>query len=61
MTFAITNPIRVSDSMIDVTWDHPDFGPIRYTCANNSGEERMQAIWDALMAGEYGPIADVGD
>ena len=57
----ISNPVRVSAEAIDVTLDHPDFGAVRYTCKNNSGEEEMQAIWDALMASEYGPIADVGD
>lgn len=57
MTYAITNPRYSEADKIDVEWDHPDFGPIPYTCANNSGEIEMQDIWDRLIAGEFGPIA----
>lgn len=58
MEYQITNPRRVSADMIDVTWNHPRLGVIDYTCQNGSGEEQMQEIWDLIMAGEFGPVAE---
>ena len=63
----ISNAKWSSDTSIDVVWNHPDFGLIPYTAVDGSGEAVMQEIWDALMRGDYGPIApqetsaDVGD
>ncbi|MBD9528967.1 hypothetical protein [Paracoccus sp. PAR01] len=57
MDFEISNPRHVAAGVIDVTWNHPDFGVIPYTCVNGSGETEMQAIWDAIQRGEFGPVA----
>lgn len=56
--YKITNPVWQPEGCINIIWDHPMFGPIPYSCFNNSGEEEMQEIWDLLVAGAYGPIAD---
>ena len=65
MELDIYDAKRIDENTIDVTWNHPELsprlGPLPYTCVNNSGEELMQAIWDGLMRGDYGPIADVGN
>lgn len=61
MTFAVTNPRWVRPGMIDVTWEHPDFGVIDYTAIDNSGGTEMQQIWDAVLRGDYGPIAPLED
>lgn len=58
MALNITNPRRKAPDVIDVTWDHPSFGVIDYTAVNGSGETQMQEIWDAVMRGDYGPIAE---
>lgn len=58
MEFDISNPQWIADGMIDVIMVHPVHGPIPYTAADNSGEEKMQAIWNGLMRGDYGPIAE---
>ena len=57
MAYEIRNPRRVRANMIDVEWQHPDFGLIPYTCFNGSGEAEMQAIWDAIVRGDFGKIA----
>lgn len=58
MAYEIKNPRRVRANMIDVEWQHPDFGLIPYTCVNNSGETEMQEIWDGITRGDYGPIKE---
>jgi hypothetical protein len=57
MGYDITNPVWVRAGMIDVTWNHPRLGIIPYSCVDGSGEEEMQAIWDATIRGDFGPIA----
>lgn len=57
MEYQISEPRWTGPDMIDVIWVHPYFGPIPYTAVNSSGEEEMQAIWDGLMRGDYGPVA----
>lgn len=42
---------------VDVLYNHKTLGWVTYTVVNNSGEARMQQIWDAVLFGEYGPIA----
>ena len=61
MEFDIHSPFWSGPASIDVTWNHPRFGPIPYTAVDQSGEEEMQAIWDGLMRGDFGPIADAGN
>lgn len=56
MKHNISAPFWSSDSSVDLTWDHPDHGPIPYTAVDGSGEVEMQEIWDALMRGDFGPI-----
>lgn len=58
MEYEITNPRWVRPNMIDVDWDHPTLGPITYSAVDKSGETEMQAIWDAVRRGAFGPIAD---
>lgn len=57
MEFKASNPRYSGPGMIDVDLDHPIFGIIPFTAIDNSGEELMQAIWDAAMRGDLGPIA----
>lgn len=57
MDFPISDPKWSTLHSIDVMMDHPRFGLIPYTAIDNSGEEQMQAIWDGLMRGDYGPVA----
>lgn len=61
MTYKISEPRWSSAASIDVFWDHPDLsptlGPLPYTAVDGSGSADMQAIWDGLMRGDYGPIA----
>lgn len=57
MTEITHNPKWSSPNSIDLTLSHHKFGPIPYTAIDNSGEEEMQAIWDGLIRGDYGPIA----
>lgn len=61
MTLAISKPRWVRPGVIDVTWDHPDFGIIDYTAIDKSGAAQVQQIWDAAMRGDYGPIAPLED
>lgn len=56
--FECKNPKWViEDVAIDVEYKSPRFGWVTYTVVNNSGEQRMQMVWDALIFGEAGPIA----
>ncbi|MFN7002187.1 MAG: hypothetical protein ACK4NW_02010 [Roseinatronobacter sp.] len=59
--YQISNPRWVGENAIDVTWQHPTLGQIEYTAIGNSGEVEMQAIWDGLMRGDYGQIANAGN
>lgn len=56
MSYAITNPRWVRPYMIDVEWDHPLFGPMTYSAVDQSGETEMQAIWDGIRRGDFGPL-----
>ena len=64
MSYDITNPRWSGVHSIDVDWTHPDFGPITFTAVNAhvapwQGEpDFMREIWDGLMRGDYGPIAE---
>ena len=63
MEYEIKNPVRVSDEMINVEWNHPDFGWIPFTAVNTSlpqwsrEPEYMADIWNAIVRGDFGPIA----
>ena len=62
MSHEIKNPRWISESSIDVEWNHPDFGWIPFTCVNANVEpwlnepDYMREIWDGLTRGDYGPI-----
>lgn len=56
MEFTASNPRWSGAGMIDVDLDHPQFGVVPFTAIDGSGEDMMQAIWDASIRGEYGPI-----
>lgn len=61
MKYIITEPVWIGQDKINVIWNHPEMGAIPYTVVANSGEVVMQAIWDGLMRGDYGPIAPVAE
>lgn len=61
MGFEVKNPRHSGEGMIDVDLFHPRWGWIPYTAIDNSGEDEMQAIWDGLMRGDYGPVAPEAD
>lgn len=60
MALKITDPVWFDHNTIDVKWDHPTlserYGVLNYTVTDDSGEPEMQAIWDDLLDGVYGPI-----
>lgn len=51
MEYDLRNPrfIREDHSIIEVEWNHPEFGWIPYSTVKNSGEPEAQAIWDQAM------------
>lgn len=58
MDFAASNPRWSGAACIDVDLQHPEFGLIPFTAIDGSGEPMMQAIWDAAMRGDLGPIVE---
>lgn len=47
---AARNPAYIADGRIDCEIEHPELGWIPYTCAPDTGEGEMQAIWDGLQS-----------
>lgn len=45
------------NSLINVEWNHPEFGWIPFTASPDDVEQHGRDIYAAAIAGEYGPIA----
>lgn len=45
------------ESLIDLEWNHPEFGWIPFTASPDDVEQHGRDIHAAALAGEYGPIA----
>lgn len=45
------------NSLIDLEWNHPEFGWIPFTASTDDTEEHGRDIYAAAITGEYGPIA----
>lgn len=55
----IRNPKYSSpdNSLIDVEYEHPEYGWIPFTATPDDEEQHGRDIYAAAVAGEYGPIA----
>ena len=58
MPLKITNAKHNANGSIDCDWDHPVHGVIRFTASPDDTEEHGRAIYQWLIDGEFGPIAD---
>lgn len=45
------------NSLINVEWNHPEFGWIPFTASPDDVEQHCRDIYAAAIAGEYGPVA----
>lgn len=53
----IINPKYNSNGTIDIEMNHPVFGWIPFTASPDDVEEHGRIIYQALVNGEFGPIA----
>ena len=58
MSLKITNAQYNKDGTIDCDWDHPAHGVIRFTASPNDPEAHGRAIYQWLVDGKYGQIAE---